>query len=75
MKLAQRFELTNFDCVLPPDVRAELLRCKRERASGVPAGKPVGSGLVVIGSWLALVLLAAIAIARRPEQFVASAGD
>jgi hypothetical protein len=25
----------NFDCVLPPDVRAELLRRKRKRASQI----------------------------------------
>ena len=58
MKLAQRFQLTNFDCILPPDVRAELLG----RANGVLAPKPVRSGLVLIGSWLALTLLVAVGI-------------
>ena len=58
MKLAQRFQLTNFDCILPPDVRAELLG----RANGVLAPKPVRSGLVLIGSWLTLTLLVAVGI-------------
>ena len=63
MNTYRRFRISNFDCLLPPDVRDELLGRKRKRAGGVPAPKPVRSGLVAIGSWLAFVLLvAAIAI-------------
>ena len=53
-----RFQTSSFDCVLPPDVRAELVA----RASGVPAPERGRSGLLAIGSWVALVLLAAVGI-------------
>ena len=61
-----RFHLTDFDCVLPREVRAELLgRRKLTKPLITPARKPVRGRIVRIAGWLVLALLVALVLASN----------